>query len=122
MQRLDAALPSSQDHLLICGLAVSEQQIEPFAQVIERMAALLHPFASVRRLEDTTLDRLVKAAKRSRDPRQVADLFQQATGLGRMDEVFTVRNWQACNELALGVYPEATHICYGDSVGVYLQR
>ena len=120
MQRVGVALPSSRDHLLICGLAVSEQQVEPFAQVIERMATLLHPFASVRRLDDTTLDRLVNAAKRSRDPRQVAELFHQATGLGRVDEVFTVRNWQACNELALGVHPEATHICYGDSVGVYL--
>lgn len=120
MQRSGAGLPSTRDHLLISGLAVAEQQVEPFAKVIEHMASLLHPFASVRRLDDTTLDRLVNVAKCSRDPRLVVDLLHQATGLGTMDEVFTVRNWQACNELALGAYPEATHICYGDSVGVYL--
>jgi len=122
MQRLGASLPSSKDHLLICGLAVSEQQVDPFAQMIERMASLLHPFASVRRLDDQTLDGLVNAAKRSRDPRLVADLLHHWTGLGKMDEVFTVRNWQGCNELALAAYPEATHVCYGDSVGVNLPK
>ncbi|CAM8649334.1 hypothetical protein MCEMSEM47_01467 [Burkholderiales bacterium] len=122
IKRLDAPLPSSRDHLLICGLSVSEQQVEPFTQVIERMAALLHPFASVLRLDDITLDSIVNSAKRCRDPIQIAGLLHQWTGLSKMDEVFTVRNWQACNELALSAYPEATHVCYGDSVGVNLPK
>jgi hypothetical protein len=117
-----ASLLSSRDHLLICGLAVSEQQVEAFTQMIERIASLLHPFASVQRLDDTKLDGIVKTAKRCRDPIQIADLLHKWTGLGKMDEVFTVRNWQECNELTLGAYPDAIHVCYGDSVGVNLPK
>lgn len=118
----DADRPPSRDHLLICGLAVSPGQVDEFALVIERMAALLHPFASVNRLDDRTLEQLIDAAQRGAGVRGVADLLQKVTGMTKVDEVFTVRDWQACNELALGAYPEATHACYGDSVGVYLPR
>lgn len=110
------------DHLVICGLAVPEQQVQAFSAVIERIAALLHPFASISRIDDPTLDRLIDGAKRCRDSKEIAGLLLNATGLGSMEEVFTARNWQACNELALCAYPDATHICYGDSVGVYLPR
>lgn len=113
---------TAKDHLLICGLAVSEQQVGEFAQVIERMAALLHPFASISRLDDRTLNQMTEAAQRGAGAREIAEQLQNVTGVSKVDEVFTVRDWQACNELALGAYPEATHVCYGDSVGVYLPR
>ncbi|MBL0919590.1 MAG: hypothetical protein IBJ14_12890 [Hydrogenophaga sp.] len=112
----------SRDHLLICGLAVPEGQADEFARVIERMAALLHPFASISRLDDGALEQLIDSAQRGAGAREVAGRLQKVTGVEKVDEVFTVRDWQACNELALGAYPEATHVCYGDSVGVYLPR
>jgi hypothetical protein len=112
----------SRDHLLICGLAVPERQADEFARVIERMAALLHPFASISRLDDGTLEQLIETAQSGVSARAIADRLQKVTGVEKVDEVFTVRDWQACNELALGAYPEATHVCYGDSVGVYLPR
>ncbi|MGE0351077.1 polysialyltransferase family glycosyltransferase [Hydrogenophaga sp.] len=71
---------------------------------------------------DRVLEQLINAAERGAGAREVADLLQKVTGVTKVGEVFTVRDWQACNELALGAYPEATHICYGDSVGVYLPR
>ena len=117
----DRDQPSS-DHLLICGLAVPEQQVQEFADVIERMAAYLHPFASISRMDDSTLDHLIEDSKRCQDHKEIVILLQKAIGLGSMDEVFTVRNWQACNEVALCAFPDATHICYGDSVGVCLPK
>lgn len=113
---------ASRDHLLICGLAVDESQTHGFTKVIEQMAALLHPFATINQLTDSALQRvLAKAAHCSTAP-QIAGLLQQAIGIGNMDEVFAVRDWQPCNILAFGAFPEARHICYGDSVGVYLPR
>jgi Alpha-2,8-polysialyltransferase (POLYST) len=110
------------DHLLICGLAVSEAQVAEFSGVIEQMAALLHSFATISRLSDTKLEQLLGDAGRASNAPRVAALFQQATGIGGVDEVFIVRDWQPCNVLALSAFPDATHVCYGDSVGVYLPR
>ncbi len=123
-QRFDEQIGAqlSKDHLLICGLAVPEQQVQEFAIVIERMATLLHPFASIKLLDDSTLHWLIDRAKRGFGALEIAALLQKVTGLGNMDEVFTVRDWQACNVLMIGVYPNATHVCYGDSVGVYLPQ
>ncbi len=112
----------SRDHLLICGLAVSEPQVAEFARVIEQMAALLHSFATISQLSDAKLEQLLDDAGRASSAPRIAALFQQATGIGAVDEVFVVRDWQPCNVLALGAFPDATHVCYGDSVGVYLPR
>jgi hypothetical protein len=112
----------SRDHLLICGLAVAESQTGAFTRVIEQMAALLHPFSTVSRLSDGALEELLGKAGRASTADEIADLLRQATGIGKVDEVFTVRDWQPCNTLALSAFPAATHICYGDSVGVYLPR
>lgn len=112
----------SHDHLLICGLSVPESQTLAFTIVIEQMAALLHTFATVTRLDDSALANLLAKAARAAAASEIGSLLQQATGLGRVEEVFTVRDWQACNILALSAFPDATHICYGDSVGVYLPR
>jgi hypothetical protein len=112
----------SRDHLLICGLAVAESQTRAFSDVIEQMASLLHPFATISRLSDLALEGLLGKAKRASTALEIAALLQQATGIDKVDEVFTVRDWQPCNILALSAFPDATHICYGDSVGVYLPR
>jgi len=115
---------ASQDrnHLLICGLAVAESQAQAFTGVIEQMAGLLHPFATISRLSDAALDDLLGQAKRAATAAEIANLLKQATGIGKVDEVFTVRDWQPCNLLAFSAFPDAKHICYGDSVGVYLPR
>jgi hypothetical protein len=112
----------TRNHLLICGLAVPEPHAQAFAGVIEQMARLLHPFATISRLSDAALDALLGKAKRAVTAAGIADLLQQATGIGKVDEVFTVRDWQPCNTLAFSAFPDAKHICYGDSVGVYLPR
>jgi hypothetical protein len=112
----------SRDHLLVCGLAVAESQTQAFINMIERMAALLHPFATISRLGDLALEALLGKAKRASTASEIATLLQQATGIGKVDEVFAVRDWQACNLLAFSAFPDAVHICYGDSVGVYLPR
>jgi hypothetical protein len=114
--------PQSRDHLLICGLAISQSQSEAFSGMIERMAALLHPFATISRLSDPSLEILIGKAQRATTATQIATLLEQATGIVGVDEVFTVRDWQHCNILALSAFPDATHVCYGDSVGVYLPR
>ena len=110
------------DHLLVCGLGVHQHQVRAFSDLIESMADLLHPFASIRRMSDVTLGHLGEEAKRCRDHGQIARVFQRVTGLGKMDEVFTARNWQLCTEIALGSHPDAMHVCYGDSVGVCLPK
>ncbi|MGA0571652.1 polysialyltransferase family glycosyltransferase [Variovorax sp. VNK109] len=113
----------SREHLLICGLAVAdESQAEEFATVIEKMAALLHPFATITRLADKRLEQLLAEARSASSASGIAALLHQATGIGEIDEVFTVRDWQSCNVLALSAYPDALHVCYGDSVGVYLPK
>jgi hypothetical protein len=112
----------SRDHLLICGLAVAEPQVAEFSLVIEQMAALLHPFATISRLSDAELENLLDGARHAPTPSAIARLLQETTGIGGMDEVFTVRDWQPCNILALSAFPEATHVCYGDSIGVYLPQ
>ncbi|HEX4049629.1 MAG TPA: polysialyltransferase family glycosyltransferase [Steroidobacteraceae bacterium] len=110
------------DHLLICGLAVAESQTQAFTRVIEQMAALLHPFSTISRLDDSDLAHVLRKARRASSSAEIAALLRQATGIGNVDEVFAVRDWQACNILAFNAFPEAIHICYGDSVGVYLPR
>jgi hypothetical protein len=112
----------SRDHLLICGLAVAQSQTSAFAGVVEQMAGLLHPFASITRLSDVQLEGLLAEASRASVATDIAALLQQVVGIGNVDEVFTVRDWQPCNILALGAFPAARHICYGDGVGVYLPR
>lgn len=112
----------SRDHLLICGLAVAQAQTQAFADVIDQMAAVLHSFASITRLDDDALQALLEGAARASKAADIAVLLQRATGIEKVDEVFTVRDWQACNLLVLSAFPDAAHICYGDSVGVYLPR
>lgn len=114
--------PRSRDHLLICGLAVAESQTLAFTNVIEQMAALLHPFATISRLSDLALQCLLVKGERASTAAEIAALLHEATGIDKVDEVFTVRDWQPCNILAFSAFPNATHICYGDSVGVYLPR
>lgn len=111
----------SREHLLICGLAVTEPQAENFAEVIEQMAALLHPFATISRLSDARLEKLLSDARRASSA-GIAALLKDAIGISGVNEVFTVRDWQPCNVLVLNAFPSAKHICYGDSVGVYLPR
>ncbi len=113
---------SARDHLLICGLAVEEAQTEAFTAVIKQMAALLHPFATVNRLSDVTLEGLLSEAERASSAAQIAASLKRATGIDKIEEVFAVRDWQPCNIVAFGAFPNAAHICYGDSVGVYLPR
>ncbi len=115
-------LQQSREHLLICGLAVDESQAAEFALVIEKMAVLLHPFATISRLSDARLEQLLGDARSASSASRIAALLRQATGIAGVDEVFTVRDWQPCNVLALSAFPEAMHVCYGDSVGVYLPR
>jgi hypothetical protein len=112
----------SQDHLLICGLAVSQSQAQAFATVIERMAALLHPFTTISHLDDIEVGNLLAKSRRASTASELAVLLQQAIGIGTIGEVFTVRDWQPCNVLVLNAFPDATHVLYGDSVGVYLPR
>jgi hypothetical protein len=112
----------SRDHLLICGLAVAESQTLAFTQIIEQMAALLHPFSTIRHLGDSELTVLLGKARRASSASQIATLLRQATGIGNVNEVFAVRDWQPCNILAFNAFPDAVHICYGDSIGVYLPR
>lgn len=111
---------SQEDHLLICGLGVSEPQVDAFSSCIERMAHLLHSFRSVRRMSDAVAERLWTAALEAESPSELTIAFEQATGIATVDEVFVVRDWQLWNVLALNAFPDATHVCYGDSVGVYL--
>ncbi len=120
-RRQEGSVPS-RDHLLICGLAVAESQTQAFANVIEQMAAVLHPFATVIQLSDLALEDLLVNARRAAGAGEIAALLHRCTGVGEVDEVFTVRDWQPCNILALSAYPAAKHVCYGDGVGVYLPR
>jgi len=117
-----AAREQSRDHLLICGLAVAEPQIQAFTRVIEQMAALLHPFSTVSHLSDYDLATLLRTAQRASSAIEVAALLRRMTGVNNVDEVFAVRDWQTCNVLAFNAFPDANHICYGDSIGVYLPR
>src|SRR5262245_31157591 len=79
-QREEAAgSPRSRDHLLICGLAVDESQSGAFTDVIEKMAGLLHSFASISRLSDAALDRLLERAQRAASAAEIAVLLQRAT-------------------------------------------
>jgi hypothetical protein len=112
----------ARSHLLICGLAVPEIQAPEFAGVIKRMAGLLHPFDSINHLDESALDKLLRRAQRAPGIDQTADLFRQILGVNSLDEVFTASDWQPCNALALHAFPDARHICYGDSVGIYLPR
>jgi hypothetical protein len=114
--------PRSRDHLLICGLAVAESQIPMFTSVIERMAAVLRPFATINRLSDLALEALLGEARRASRAAQIAALLQRATGIEKVDEVFAASDWHPCNILALSAFPDAVHVCYGDNVGVYLPR
>jgi hypothetical protein len=110
------------NHLLICGLAVEEAQTQAFTAVIEQMAGLLHPFTTINRLSDSTLEGLLIEAQGASSAAEIAASLKRATGIGDVEEVFAVRDWQACNLLAFSAFPNAAHICYGDSVGVYLPR
>lgn len=118
---LNERLQQSREHLLICGLAVPEVQAAEFADVIYQMASLLHPFATIIRLSDARLEQLLCDSRRVSST-GIAALLKDATGISVVNEVFTVRDWQPCNNLALNAFPDAKHICYGDSVGVYLPR
>ena len=118
----DAGTPTkivTNDHLLIFGLAVSEAQQNEFREFVERMALSIHPFASVSNLSDPQVDDLWKLHVEKGEVRQA---FEFLTGLPEIDEVYVVRDWQLCNRLALSLYPQSLHICYGDSVGVYFPR
>ena len=110
------------DHLLICGLAVAESQTQAFTDVIEQMAALLHRFDTISRISDRTLEDLLGKASRASTAAEIAAMLREVTGIGEVEEVFAVRDWQACNVLAFSAFPDARHIWYGDSVGVYLPR
>ncbi len=81
----------SRNHLLICGLAVPERQANEFARVIERMVALLHPFASISRLDDGTLEQLIEAAQRGASARAVADRLKRVTRVEKVDEVASMQ-------------------------------
>lgn len=113
---------SSRVHLLICGLGVPESQAEEFVSIIRRMADLLYSFSTISVLSDARLEQLLGDARHASGAVEIARLLHCATGIGSVDEVFTVRDWQSCNLLVLSAYPDATHICYGDSIGVYLPR
>lgn len=119
---IDSEQPESREHLLICGLAVSEQQELEFVRTIERMASLLHPFATISRLSDGVIERMYVCARHASGSLDIADMFYKAIGMSHFDEVFTVRDWQACNVLALSAFPDAMHVCYGDAVGVYFPK
>lgn len=111
---------SRQDHLLICGLSVPAAQTSQFVDFIESMAQRLHRFESIIHLSDPQLDALWQHAARDQAPDGLARQLSDLLGVDRFEEVFVVREWQRCNALVLNAYPAAAHLCYGDSVGVYL--
>lgn len=107
------------DYLLVFGLAVNDKQVNEFEDFIKRMALLIHPFKKVCSLSNSEIDSLQKLCPNNG---QVVNRFKAMTGIHSVDEVFVVRDWQVCNELVLDMFPKATHICYGDSVGIYFSR
>ena len=120
--KVDSEQPESREHLLICGLAVSAQQELEFVRTIERIASLLHPFATISRLSDGVIERMYVCAQHTSGALDIAGMFYKAIGMNHFDEVFIVRDWQACNVLVLSAFPDAMHVCYGDSVGVYFPK
>jgi hypothetical protein len=111
----------SRDHLLILGLSVPKEQTIEFARVVEKMASLLYPFATISRIEDDNLEYILRTHQYSSNHR-FRQLFKAMSGVSQVDEVFVVRDWEPCNAMVLNAFPKATHICYGDSVGIYLPK
>lgn len=111
----------SRDHLLILGLSVSKEQTIEFASVIEKMASLLHAFSTISRIEDEEIENILQQSKHSLK-KSFKKLFQRLSGVSQIDEIFVVRDWQPYNIMVLSAYPTATHICYGDSIGIYLPK
>lgn len=111
---------SNQDHLLIYGLSVPAAQTPGFVRFIEAMARLIHRFESVVHLSDQQVDALWRGAGDDLSSDRLVRQFSAVLGVDCIDEVFVVREWQRCNALVLNAFPMAAHICYGDSVGVYL--
>lgn len=108
------------DHLLIYGLSVPAAQTAGFSGFIEAMAGLLHRFESVVHLPEQQIDALWQSAASAVSPERFTRQVTDALGIDGVDEVFVVREWQRCNALVLNAFPTAAHVCYGDSVGVYL--
>lgn len=110
---------TSNDFLVIYGLAVSKSQEQEFVVQLKNIANTIHPFRHMSFLTDEELDTLWKQSFTGETARHY---LNDLIGTNSIDEVYVVRDWQKGNELILKSFPHAKHICYGDSVGVYFSQ
>jgi hypothetical protein len=68
------------------------------------------------RLLERLLKRLVRLHQRSLF-RYAIERLQTAVGSSCVEYVYTLRNTQFLNEVALSAFPQASRICYGDGLG-----
>lgn len=110
---------TSNDFLVIYGLAVNKGQEQEFVAQLKNIANSIHPFRHISYLPDEELDTMLKEPFSGGTSRHY---LNDLIGANSIDEVYVVRDWQKGNELILKSFPHAKHICYGDSVGVYYSR
>lgn len=110
-----------ENYLLITGLSVPDSQAIEFSQFIKRMAQQILQFKLIVTLSDKELASCCDVLNKS-NLAESKLFFYEITKIKNIDEVYVVRDWQDCNFLLLNLFPEAKHICYGDSVGLYIPR
>lgn len=103
------------DHLAIMELASPEGQRPAFVTALARMANTLRKWHSIIDMCDANPSQF----RRSDSPLGLALRLDDTSAAG-VDEVFVVREWQTGNQALLRSFPEATKICFGDSIGIYL--
>lgn len=112
---------SDENYLLIAGLSVPDSQAIEFSQFIEIMAQQIFPLQHTVTLSDKELASCCGVLNKG-NLTESKLFFYEITKIKDIDEVYVVRDWQDCNFLLLNLFPEAKHICYGDSVGLYIPR
>lgn len=110
-----------ENYLLIAGLSVPDIQAIEFCQFIEKMAQQILSFKRIITLTDKEVINCCDVLNNSNLAESKLFFFEM-TRIKNIDEVYVVRDWQDCNFLMLNLFPEAKHICYGDSVGLYIPR
>ena len=106
------------DLLVIYDLYAPAGQMEDFRATIRQLALAGNQWEDIICLEPEEINRWCRLV-RTEGLRRVRREVETRLGQRGADELFLVRNWQPGNLLMMNCYPDAEHICYGDTIGVY---
>ena len=117
-QELGQAPESCRDILVFYDLFAPADQLVEFRETLLRMAGAHASWQAIVWLDPAEIKQFGKLLRRW-GLRSVRRKLCQRFGVRTVQEVFVARNWQLGNQLVMNCYPEATQICYGDTIGVY---